>query len=195
MLEGDVAQHAQVEPGGGGDDVGFEDLAGLQQDTLRNEAVDVVGDHAHRAGADRRQHVAVRQDGDALAPIRPGFTHRFSIYDDEEQLSIIKSAYRGLGLDEKDFMQYRAALSRISHGKNRKQTPQDFYKSAVNKEGQSIAALFEEYEKALHNANALDFDDLLLESVRLGPRLARVGRVDADWSAAKGGLDTFDLTD
>ena len=43
--------------------------------------------------------------------IRPGFTRRFTIYDDEDQLAIIKAAYRALGLDEKEFMQYRAALS------------------------------------------------------------------------------------
>src|SRR5690348_18402257 len=64
-------------------------------------------------------------------------------------------------------MQYRAALSRISHAKNHKQTAADIYKSAVNPESEKIAALFEEYEKALRNANALDFDDLLLEAVRL----------------------------
>ena len=72
----------------------------------------------------------LRRDGDALAPIRPGFTRRFSIYDDEEQLSIIKSAYRGLGLDEKDFMQYRAVLSRISHAKNPMESPDAMTKSA-----------------------------------------------------------------
>ena len=56
---------------------------------------------------------------------------------------------------------------RISHAKNTKVTPQDLYKNAVNKESEAIAALFEQYEKALRNANALDFDDLLLEAVRL----------------------------
>ena len=45
--------------------------------------------------------------------------------------------------------------------------PQDFYKEAVNKESEALAAVFEDYEKALRNANALDFDDLLLEAVRL----------------------------
>src|SRR5690242_16440920 len=40
----------------------------------------------------------LRRDGDPLARIRPGFTRRFTIYDDEDQLSIIKAAYRGLGL-------------------------------------------------------------------------------------------------
>ena len=109
----------------------------------------------------------LRRDGDPLARIRPGFTRRFTIYDDDDQLAIIKAAYRALGLDEKEFMQYRAALSRISHAKNTKQTPQDLYKQAVNKETEALAAVFEEYEKALRNANALDFDDLLLEAVRL----------------------------
>ena len=109
----------------------------------------------------------LRRDGDPLARIRPGFTRRFTIYDDEDQIQIIKAAYRALGLDEKEFMQYRAALSRISHAKNLKQTPQDLYKDAVNPETEKLAAVFEEYEKALHNSNALDFDDLLLEAVRL----------------------------
>ena len=109
----------------------------------------------------------LRRDGDPLARVRPGFTRRFSIYDDEDQLVIVKAAYRTLGLEEKEFMQYRAALSKISHAKNTKVTPQDLYKKAVNKESEAIAALFEQYEKALRSANALDFDDLLLEAVRL----------------------------
>src|SRR6185436_2766339 len=47
----------------------------------------------------------LRRDGDPLARIRPGFSRRFTIYDDEDQLGIVKAAYRGLGLDEKEFMQ------------------------------------------------------------------------------------------
>jgi DNA helicase II / ATP-dependent DNA helicase PcrA len=109
----------------------------------------------------------LRRDGDALAALRPGFTRRFTIYDDDDQLAIIKSAYRALGLNEKDFIQYRAALSRISHAKNRKQTAPDLYRDAENRETERLAAVFEAYEAALRTANALDFDDLLLEAVRL----------------------------
>ena len=109
----------------------------------------------------------LRRDGEPLARIRPGFTRRFTIYDDEDQLGIVKAAYRALGLDEKEFLQYRAALSRISSAKNLKQGPDDLYKQAMNKESEALAAVFQEYEKALRNANALDFDDLLLEAVRL----------------------------
>jgi DNA helicase-2/ATP-dependent DNA helicase PcrA len=108
----------------------------------------------------------LRRDGEPLAQIRPGFTRRFSIYDDEDQLALIKAGYRHLGLDEK-FLQYRAALSRISQAKNMKQTPQDFYRDAKDPAAGKLAVIWDEYEKALHTANALDFDDLLLETVRL----------------------------
>ena len=108
----------------------------------------------------------LRRDGDPLAQLRSGFTRRFSIYDEDDQLAVIKAAYRHLGLDEK-FMQYRAALSRISHAKNLKQTPQDFYRNATDPAAARLAVIWEEYEKALRTANALDFDDLLLETVRL----------------------------
>src|ERR1700726_3843982 len=93
----------------------------------------------------------LRRDGEPLARIRPGFTRRFSIYDDEDQLGIVKMAYRTLGFEEKDFLQYRAVLSRISHAKNIKETPQDFYHKAVNKESEAVAAIFDYYEKALRS--------------------------------------------
>ncbi len=109
----------------------------------------------------------LRRDGEPLSAIRPGFTRRFTIYDDDDQLSVIKSAYRALDLDEKDFLQYRAALSRISHAKNRKESPEDLYQAATNRDGERLAKLYETYEAALRTANALDFDDLLLEAVRL----------------------------
>jgi DNA helicase-2/ATP-dependent DNA helicase PcrA len=109
----------------------------------------------------------LRRDGAPLASIRPGFTPRFSIYDDDDQLAIVKASFRRLGLDEKEFMQYRSALSRISHAKNLKQTPDEFHRNATDPKTARLAVVFDEYEKALRQANALDFDDLLLETVRL----------------------------
>jgi DNA helicase-2/ATP-dependent DNA helicase PcrA len=108
----------------------------------------------------------LRQDGAPLARVRQGFTTQFTIYDDDDQLATIKQIYRYAGLDEK-FMQYRAALSRISQAKNRKETPQDFYKQAADPNMAKLAVVFEQYQARLQQANALDFDDLLLESVRL----------------------------
>ena len=108
----------------------------------------------------------LRRDGDGLASIRPGFTRQFSIYDAEDQLAIVKSAYRHLGLDEKT-MPYRATLSQISQAKSQKKSPQELYSESADPRMTKMAVIYEEYEKALRQANALDFDDLLLEAVRL----------------------------
>lgn len=109
----------------------------------------------------------LRRSGSPLADVRPGFTQSFNIYDDDDQISLIKSIFRQLGLDEKSFMQYRAVLSRISHAKNRKEGPQDIYSAGTDPKLVRLAKVFELYEERLRQANALDFDDLLLESVRL----------------------------
>ncbi len=108
----------------------------------------------------------LRRDGETLREIRTGFTRRFTIYDDDDQVALTKSIYKQLGLDEK-FMQYRAALSRISHGKSHNETPEDWYKAATDPKLTRLAKIYELYEERLQQANALDFDDLLLEAVRL----------------------------
>ncbi|MDQ6706065.1 MAG: UvrD-helicase domain-containing protein, partial [Acidobacteriota bacterium] len=109
----------------------------------------------------------LRREGDSLAQIRPGFKRNFSIYDDDDQISIVKAAYRRLGLDDKQFMQHRAVLSLIGQSKSAKKTPQEVYGEAKEPKMAKVALVYEEYEKALRQANALDFDDLLLEAVRL----------------------------
>jgi DNA helicase-2/ATP-dependent DNA helicase PcrA len=108
----------------------------------------------------------LRRDGAALSEVRPGFTRGFNIYDDDDQISVIKSIYKELGIDEK-ILAHRAALSTVSHAKNRGETPQDLYRSAKDPNANRLAVIFEKYEDRLRQANALDFDDLLLESVRL----------------------------
>ncbi len=108
----------------------------------------------------------LRKQGAPLAGIRPGFTPAFTIYDEDDQLAVVKGVYKQLGLDE-EFMQYRAALSRISYAKNHKQTPADLYQMSTDPKGSRLAKVYEQYEEALQRANSLDFDDLLLESVRL----------------------------
>ncbi|MBX9599931.1 MAG: UvrD-helicase domain-containing protein [Bryobacteraceae bacterium] len=108
----------------------------------------------------------LRREGAPLAAIRPGFTTRFNIYDDDDQIALLKQAYRALGLDEK-FMPYRTALSRISHAKSNHTAPEDMARNAQDPLTQRLASVYERYEGGLRQANALDFDDLLLEAVRL----------------------------
>jgi DNA helicase II / ATP-dependent DNA helicase PcrA len=130
---------------------------------------------AHVPGADSLPTVAtfhsfcvrlLRREGAPLAGIRRGFTPLFSIYDDEDQLSVLKSVYKQLGLDEK-FLAYRAALSRISHAKSHKHTPEDLARAATDPISTRLAVIYERYGAKLLESNALDFDDLLLEAVRL----------------------------
>ncbi len=108
----------------------------------------------------------LRRDGERLADIRPGFTRKFTIYDDDDQVALLKSIYRALGLDEK-FMAYRSMSSWISHNKSHKLSPQDAYNASTDQKTSRLAKIYEDYEARLRQANALDFDDLLLESVRL----------------------------
>lgn len=108
----------------------------------------------------------LRVDGASLAEIRPGFTREFSIYDEDNQLSLMKSVLRNLNLDEKA-MPPRSLLSSISTAKNKAQMPQDWYKAARDQRGERMAKIYSDYQDRLQQANALDFDDLLLESARL----------------------------
>jgi DNA helicase-2/ATP-dependent DNA helicase PcrA len=108
----------------------------------------------------------LRREGAALAQIRPGFTTLFTIYDDDDQISLLKGVYKSLGLDDK-FMAYRAALSRISSAKSMKQTPEDLEREAADPTSKRFAVVYERYQAKLRESNALDFDDLLLEGVRL----------------------------
>lgn len=108
----------------------------------------------------------LRRDGNRLAELRPGFTRGFTIYDDDDQVSLIKSIFRHIGIDEK-FMSYRGTCSWISHSKSQRLTPQDIYNSSKDPKTARLASIYDQYEGQLRQSNALDFDDLLIESVRL----------------------------
>src|SRR3981081_850768 len=115
----------------------------------------------------------LRRDIEALRipPATPGqppigHTKNFVIYDEADQLSVVKSTMKRLGLDDKQLTP-RTVLSRISWAKNHMLDPQELYLQSADPKTEKIAHLFEEYRKELRRANALDFDDLLLEAVRL----------------------------
>ena len=96
-----------------------------------------------------------------------GLSRDFVIYDSTDQLTVIKQAMRQLGVDDAS-VQPRLALSRISHAKNRMEGPEVFTANATwNPRDQQIGTLYGMYLKALSDANALDFDDLLLKTVEL----------------------------
>jgi DNA helicase-2/ATP-dependent DNA helicase PcrA len=95
-----------------------------------------------------------------------GLTRTFAIYDESDQQAIVKQAMRRMGLDDKQLTP-RTVLSRISWAKNHMLDPQEFYLNSSDPTTERISYIYEAYRKELRKNNALDFDDLLLETVRL----------------------------
>jgi DNA helicase-2/ATP-dependent DNA helicase PcrA len=95
-----------------------------------------------------------------------GHTKSFVIYDEADQQSVVKSLMKRFGLDDKELTP-RTVLGRISWAKNHMLDPQELYLQSADPKTERVAHLYEEYRKELRKANALDFDDLLLEAVRL----------------------------
>jgi DNA helicase-2/ATP-dependent DNA helicase PcrA len=104
--------------------------------------------------------------GQPGVPSMIGHTKKFVIYDESDQQSVVKSVMKRLGLEDKQLTP-RTVLSKISWAKNHMLDPQELYLQSADPKTEKIAHLFEEYRKELRKANALDFDDLLLEATRL----------------------------
>jgi DNA helicase-2/ATP-dependent DNA helicase PcrA len=96
----------------------------------------------------------------------PGYTREFSIYDEDDQARLVKAVVSELGLGEQTATP-RSILSRISYAKNRGLSPEDLYRQAPDPPTEKLATIFERYQRRLRQANALDFDDLLLKTVEL----------------------------
>lgn len=106
----------------------------------------------------------LRRDIDKL-----GFECSFTIYDTDDSLRVIKDCLKGQNLDEKQYPP-RLVLNYISRAKDQVQLAAD-YKKECDDSGdfrlKQMASLYVEYEKRLWDANALDFDDIILHTVRL----------------------------
>jgi DNA helicase II / ATP-dependent DNA helicase PcrA len=95
-----------------------------------------------------------------------GHTKQFVIYDEADQQQVVKGVMRRLGMDDKQVTP-RSVLGHISWAKNHMLDPQEVYLHSADPKTERVAHIYEEYRKELRKANALDFDDLLLETVRL----------------------------
>jgi DNA helicase II / ATP-dependent DNA helicase PcrA len=108
----------------------------------------------------------LRRDIEALRVNGVGLTRTFAIYDEADQQAVVKQALKRLAIDDKS-LKPRVALGRISWAKNHMIDPQEYFLASTNPIEEKIAHVFEIYKRELFKANALDFDDLLLETVRL----------------------------
>ena len=103
----------------------------------------------------------LRQDG-----MHVSVPANFVIFDESDRLVAIKQASRELMIDEKQFPS-RQISSYISNAKNDMSSPVDYAKNGNNPLVQVVAQVYPKYENILRNASALDFDDLILKTVKL----------------------------
>ncbi|MBS1813527.1 MAG: UvrD-helicase domain-containing protein [Acidobacteria bacterium] len=108
----------------------------------------------------------LRRDVEALRLNGVGLTKSFAIYDESDQQAVVKQAMKRMGIDDKQ-LKPRVVLGRISWAKNHMLDPQEYFLNSTNPMEEKIAHIYEAYRKELAKNNAMDFDDLLLETVRL----------------------------
>jgi DNA helicase II / ATP-dependent DNA helicase PcrA len=97
---------------------------------------------------------------------RLGLSRRFTICDASDQLSAVKSAMRELRVHETT-MSPSAVMARVSLAKNRMQVPEAFLEDGSGSRDQLVGSVWQRYREFLARTRTLDFDDLLLETVRL----------------------------
>jgi DNA helicase-2/ATP-dependent DNA helicase PcrA len=107
----------------------------------------------------------LRRDIEAL---NAGYTRSFTIYDQDDTVRLTRNCIRDLGMDDKQLAP-RSVQAAISAAKNRGEDAERFSAKAqyIDERRASIARVFQLYEERLHKNNALDFDDLLIKTVRL----------------------------
>ena len=96
-----------------------------------------------------------------------GYTRSFVIYDDDDQMSLLKDILKKLNIDDK-YLPPREIKSKLSDAKNKLLTPDEwFMKTLRDRRSSLIHDVMTEYEKRLKAMNALDFDDLLIRTLEL----------------------------
>lgn len=100
---------------------------------------------------------------------RIGYTNHFAIYDKEDTKRLIKDCQKSLQIDEK-ILTAKSISYEISSAKDKLMSPKDFKLSAINGENfriYQVSDVYEEYQKRLESSDSMDFDDLILNTVKL----------------------------
>ena len=129
---------------------------------MRHRVVELVGSVAHKMWVSTFHSACVRilrQSSDEI-----GFSPNFTIYDQGDAARLMGHVIKDLNFDLKRFPP-RALLSKISSLKNEGINPNDYLDSTENPYDQKVSEIFVEYQLRLKRASAMDFDDLLLNTV------------------------------
>lgn len=104
---------------------------------------------------------------------RIGYNRNFTIIDSSDQQTVMKQVLKNLNIDPKQY-DPRAMIGQISNAKNELITPEKFTERASNRYEKQVAAIYEAYQKMLRKNQALDFDDLIMETIHLFKRVPEV---------------------
>ena len=98
---------------------------------------------------------------------RIGYSTNFTIYDTDDQKTLMKEVFKNLNIDTK-ILKEKRALNAISNAKNEVVGPEEYAASAgIDRELAAIARIYREYQESLKKSNALDFDDLIMKTIEL----------------------------
>ena len=95
-----------------------------------------------------------------------GYQRSFTIYDDDDQMSLIKAVCKSLNIDEK-ILSPRDVKRSISDAKNRLMSPDEWARESDDANARKIASAYRVYDERLKEANALDFDDRIMKTIHL----------------------------
>ena len=110
-----------------------------------------------------------------------GYDTNFTIYDTDDQKSLMKDVCRKMNIDTKIYKE-RSLLAQISHAKDELLTPDDMeMKAAGDYNMKKVASVYREYQAALRKNNALDFDDLIVKTVELFEKCGAVLEYYQEW--------------
>lgn len=104
---------------------------------------------------------------------RIGYNRNFTILDTTDQQSVVKQILKERNIDPKKH-DPRAILGSISSAKNELVTPEEFAKTAGDYFSQIISDVYTEYQRRLRKNHALDFDDLIMQTIHLFQRVPEV---------------------
>ena len=134
---------------------------------LKERLVNMLGEDGNEIWASTFHSACVRilrRYGDKL-----GYTSHFTIYDTDDSKRVLKDCERQLGIDEK-FLPVKSVLNEISKAKDRLVGPEDYSGeggSRFDARKNEIAKIYSMYQKRLKEADAMDFDDIIVNTVRL----------------------------
>ncbi|MBQ3546980.1 MAG: UvrD-helicase domain-containing protein [Clostridia bacterium] len=132
---------------------------------LKERIADKLGDDANDIWAGTFHSVCgkiLRYNADRL-----GYTSHFTVYDTDDQKRLLKDIMKQHGIDDK-FVPVKYALSLISSAKDELLTPEEYEAQAGNEyRTKLVAQLYKYYQKRLYEIDAMDFDDMIVNTVRL----------------------------